>query len=114
MVRYSALAIITCKIRGVVVNLVPFWPVNPGENPVAVPLPDQGVLLTVNDFLIKAAALTMEVSKKFSLIPGPSSTPVLIWSLTVSKTDIVLQDHRRPTAVLCSLLGSSFKLLTVP
>lgn len=45
-------------------SFVPFWPVNPGENPVAVLLPDQGVLLTVNDFLIKAAALTMEVSKK--------------------------------------------------
>lgn len=44
-------------------SFVPFWLVNPGENPVAVLLPDQGVLLTVNDFLIKAAALTMEVSK---------------------------------------------------
>ena len=26
------------------------------------PPPDQGVVLTVNDFLVKAAALTMEVS----------------------------------------------------
>lgn len=38
------------------------WPVNPGQKPVVVALPDQGVLMTVNDFLIKAAALTMEVS----------------------------------------------------
>lgn len=66
MVQYSALAInyyLQDKRCCCELSFVPFWPVNPGENPVAV-LPDQGVLLTVNDFLIKAAALTMEVSKK--------------------------------------------------